>query len=60
MHFISSLYHFKNFHFLSLFSSLGLLRMQGMILQQMPITAQFRVFQEGIVLFVCGFLSFTS
>ena len=37
---------------LSFFFISGLLRMQGMILQQMPITAQFRVFQESIS-FIC-------
>ena len=42
---------FLKFSFsISFFFISGLLRMQGMILQQMPITAQFRVFQEGIVL----------
>ena len=42
---------------LSFFFISGLLLMQGMILQQMPITAQFCVFQEDIS-FIC--LSFTS
>ena len=49
---------FLKFSFsLSFFFISGLLRMQGMILQQMPITAQFCVFQEGISVIS---LSFTS